>query len=134
MKGRAISPPLRFLGSQMKPIFLILLIIGIPALLGIIYIFVRGSTGLRRYTLTRIGLTLPMIFILATVVFLILRVLPGDPVSSALGPKGTPEMIQRIRQQLGLNDPMIVQYGRFLSWHGHVELREFPDRWPSPDH
>jgi peptide/nickel transport system permease protein len=31
-----------------------------------------------------------------------------------MGPKGTPEMIQRIRDQLGLNDPMIVQYGRYL--------------------
>jgi len=69
---------------------------------------------LRRYILTRIGLTLPMIFILATLVFFIMHILPGDPVRSALGPKGTPEMINRIRQQLGLNDPLIVQYGRFL--------------------
>jgi peptide/nickel transport system permease protein len=99
----------------MKPLVLILLIIGIPSLVGIIYIFIRGSTGLRRYTLTRIGLTLPMVLILATMVFLILRVLPGDPVSSSLGPKGTPEMIARVREQLGLNDPMIVQYGRFLA-------------------
>ena len=55
-----------------------------------------------------------MIFILATMVFFILRILPGDPVTSALGPKGTPEMIQHIRATLGLNDPLIVQYGRFL--------------------
>jgi peptide/nickel transport system permease protein len=55
-----------------------------------------------------------MVFILGTLVFFILRVLPGDPVSSALGPKGTPEMIASIRAQLGLNDPLIVQYGRFL--------------------
>jgi len=69
---------------------------------------------LRRYILTRIGLTLPMVFILATLVFFVMRVLPGDPVSSALGPKGTPEMLARIRTQLGLNDPLPVQYGRFL--------------------
>ena len=98
----------------MSPIVLILLIIGFPSLIGLIYIFLRGSTGLRRYVLTRIGLTLPMVFILATVVFLVMHVLPGDPVRSALGPKGSPETIQHIRQQLGLNDPMIVQYGRFL--------------------
>jgi peptide/nickel transport system permease protein len=78
------------------------------------FIFVRGSTGLRRYILTRLALTVPMVFILATLVFVVMRVIPGDPVSSALGPKGTPEMIQRIRAQLGLNEPMIVQYGRFL--------------------
>ena len=98
----------------MSPIGFISLIIGIPSLLLLAYVFVRGSTGLRRYILTRIGLTLPMVFILATLVFFIMHVLPGDPVRSALGPKGTPEMINRIRQQLGLNDPLIVQYGRFL--------------------
>jgi peptide/nickel transport system permease protein len=80
----------------------------------LIYILFTGSTGLRRFVITRIGLTLPMVFILATLVFFIMRVLPGDPVTSALGPKGTPETIQRIREQLGLNDPMIVQYGNFL--------------------
>ena len=98
----------------MPPIALLALIIGIPSLLLLAYVFIRGSSGLRRYILTRIALTLPMVFILGTLVFFILRVLPGDPVSSALGPKGTPEMIAQIREQLGLNDPMIVQYGRFL--------------------
>jgi peptide/nickel transport system permease protein len=97
-----------------SPLAIIALIIGIPALIGLIYILITGSTGLRRFVLTRIGLTLPMVFILATLVFFIMRVLPGDPVTSALGPKGTPETIQRIREQMGLNDPMIVQYGNFL--------------------
>jgi len=98
----------------MKPITLIALIIGLPALGLLAYVFIRGSTGLRRYILTRIVMTLPMVFILGSLVFLIMRVIPGDPVRSQLGPKGTPEMIQQIRQQLGLNDPLIVQYGRFL--------------------
>jgi peptide/nickel transport system permease protein len=97
-----------------SPIAIIALIIGIPALIGLIYILITGSAGLRRFVLTRIGLTLPMVFILATLVFFIMRVLPGDPVTSALGPKGTPETIQRIREQMGLNDPIIVQYGNFL--------------------
>lgn len=98
----------------MSPIALIALIFGIPTLLLLAYIFARGSAGLRRYILTRIGLTLPMIFILASLVFFIMRVLPGDPVRSALGPKGTPELVQAIRDELGLNDPLLVQYGRFL--------------------
>ena len=70
--------------------------------------------GLRRYILTRIGLTLPMIFILATLVFFVMHILPGDPVRSALGPKGTPEMVEHMRENLGLNRPLIVQYGVFL--------------------
>jgi peptide/nickel transport system permease protein len=97
-----------------SPIALIALIIGVPALLLLVYVFAQGTASLRRYILTRIGLTLPMVFILASLVFFVMRVLPGDPVSSALGPKGTPETIQRIREQLGLNDPLILQYGRFL--------------------
>lgn len=98
----------------LSPIALIALLIGIPSLLLLAFVFARGTAGLRRYILTRIALTLPMIFILATLVFVIMRVLPGDPVTSAMGPKGTPEAIQRVREQLGLNDPLIVQYGRFL--------------------
>lgn len=98
----------------MSPIALIVTIIGVPSLVLLAYIFIQGSIGLRRYILTRIVLTLPMIFILASLVFLVMRVLPGDPVSSALGPKGTPEMVERIREQLGLNEPIIVQYGIFL--------------------
>ena len=98
----------------MSPIALIALALGIPSLLLLVYAFVRGSTGLRRYILTRVALTLPMVFILATLVFFVMHILPGDPVQSALGPKGTPELVARIREQLGLNDPMIVQYGRFL--------------------
>ncbi len=98
----------------MSPIGLIALIILVPALLLLAYVFVRGSTGLRRYILTRIVMTLPMVLILGSLVFLIMRVIPGDPIRSQLGPKGTPEMVEQIKQLLGLNDPLIVQYGRFL--------------------
>jgi peptide/nickel transport system permease protein len=100
--------------KNMTPIALIALIIGVPALCLLAYVFIRGSSGLRRYISTRVLLTLPMVFILGSLVFFIMRVLPGDPVSSALGPKGTPEMIEKIRTELGLNEPMIVQYGHFL--------------------
>ncbi|MBN2257984.1 MAG: ABC transporter permease [Anaerolineaceae bacterium] len=98
----------------MSPLAIIFTIIGIPSLVLLIYILIRGSTGLRRYILTRIGLTLPMVFILGSLVFFIMHILPGDPVSSALGPKGTPEMVERIRENLGLNKPLIAQYGDFL--------------------
>ena len=70
--------------------------------------------GLRRYILTRIGLTLPMIFILATLVFVVMRILPGDPVRSALGPRGTLLQAQHMRESLGLDKPIIIQYFTFL--------------------
>jgi peptide/nickel transport system permease protein len=98
----------------MQPIALIALIVGIPALILLIYVFIRGSTGLRRYILTRVAMTLPMVLILGSLVFLIMRVIPGDPVTSQLGPKVSEAQKQQIRQELGLTDPLYVQYGRFL--------------------
>ena len=53
----------------MHPLLIVFLIFGIPAGLALVYIFLRGSSGLRRYIITRIILTVPMVFILATVVF-----------------------------------------------------------------
>ncbi len=98
----------------MHPLAIVFLILGVPAALALLYVFVKGSSGLRRYVITRIALTIPMIFILASLVFLVLRIIPGDPVTSSLGPKGSPELKARLREELGLEDPLIVQYGRFL--------------------
>jgi peptide/nickel transport system permease protein len=67
-----------------------------------------------------------MVFILGTLVFFILRILPGDPITSALGPKATPQLVTQIREQLGLNDPMLVQYGRFL---GNMVTLKFGTLW-----
>jgi len=55
-----------------------------------------------------------MILILITMVFIVMRVLPGDPISSQLGPKVPEEMKDKIRERLGLKRPLIVQYGDFL--------------------
>jgi peptide/nickel transport system permease protein len=96
------------------PLLIVFLIFGIPAGLALLYIFVRGSSGLRRYILTRIVLTLPMVIILATVVFFVMRIVPGNPVDSQLGPRGSPELREAMKEQLGLNEPLIVQYGQFL--------------------
>ena len=72
--------------------------------------------SLARYFLVRLGLTLPMIFILLSVVFLILRVMPGDPVSVMLGGHTSREFIEEQRKALGLDRPIIVQYFDYL-WH-----------------
>ncbi|GMQ98095.1 MAG: ABC transporter permease [Acidimicrobiia bacterium] len=98
----------------MHPLLLTFLIFGIPAAIGLVWVFVTGSPGLRSYITTRVLLTIPMILILATVVFFVMRVLPGDPIDSTLGPKGTAEIKERFAEQHGLNDPILVQYGRFI--------------------
>ncbi|MFQ5406907.1 MAG: ABC transporter permease [Anaerolineales bacterium] len=98
----------------MSPLALLCTSAGIFGLALLAVAFARGSQPLRRYIITRVALTIPMVFILASVVFLVMRVLPGDPVTSSLGPRGTEELREQLREQLGLNDPLIVQYGRFL--------------------
>ncbi len=95
----------------------LVVVLGGSAGIGIILLaiaFTRGSQSLRRYIITRILLAIPMVLILASVVFFVLRVLPGDPVTSSLGPRGTEELREQLREELGLKDPIVVQYGRFL--------------------
>jgi len=96
------------------PLLIVFLIFGIPAGVALGWVFLRGSESLRRYILTRIALTLPMVLILISVVFFVLRVMPGDVVSSTLGPKASEAARQNIMEALGLDDPLIVQYFRFL--------------------
>jgi peptide/nickel transport system permease protein len=98
----------------LAPLTRTFLLIGIPALVGLFYVFIKGTPELRRYVVTRISLTIPMVLILATLVFLVLRIIPGDPVTSSLGPKGSPEVKEQLREDLGLNDPLYEQYGRFI--------------------
>lgn len=72
------------------------------------------SNSLRNFLITRILLTIPMVWFLITVVFVVMRVLPGDPIRSQLGPKATAEQVELIRIRMGLDKPLIVQYGEFL--------------------
>ena len=74
-----------------------------------------GGSGLRRYLLTRLALAPLFLFVLLTALFVLLRVLPGDPVTAALGGRATPERIERARQAAGVDDPILVQYGRYLA-------------------
>ncbi|MFX0195772.1 MAG: ABC transporter permease [Candidatus Hodarchaeota archaeon] len=73
-----------------------------------------ATKSLRAYFIQRLILVVPMIFILLTFVFLILRVIPGDPVRSLAGLRTPEEVIQARREALGLNDPFWLQYFRFL--------------------
>ncbi len=72
------------------------------------------SNSLRNFLITRLLLTIPMVWFLITVVFVIMRVLPGDPIRSQLGPKATEAQVEKIRVRMGLDKPLIVQYGNFL--------------------
>jgi len=54
------------------------------------------------------------LFGLITITFLVARVAPGDPARVAAGPDATAEMVQALRQEFGLNKPLVVQYADYL--------------------
>jgi ABC-type dipeptide/oligopeptide/nickel transport system permease component len=56
----------------------------------------------------------PVLLGVSLLTFAIIRVTPGDPVLLMLGPHATPRQITELREQLGLDDPIYVQYGRFV--------------------
>ncbi len=74
-----------------------------------------GSGSLRLYVLQRALLVIPMIWVILTLVFVVLRVAPGDPVSAALGGKLNETALEQRREALGFNKPLIVQYWDYLS-------------------
>jgi peptide/nickel transport system permease protein len=74
-----------------------------------------GAGSLPRYILQRAVLVIPMIWVILTLVFFVLRVAPGDPVSAALGGKLDQEALDQRREALGFNRPMIAQYWDYLS-------------------
>ncbi|MFM7025793.1 MAG: ABC transporter permease [Limnohabitans sp.] len=70
-----------------------------------------------RFLLQRLLALVPVLFIVAVIVFLILRLTPGDPAAVIAGNNATNEDIDRIREQLGLTRPLLTQ---FLIWLGNV--------------
>jgi peptide/nickel transport system permease protein len=72
------------------------------------------SASFRNFIITRLLLTIPMVLILVTMVFFIMRILPGDPIRSQLGPRVSAAQAERIRERLGLNRPWPQQYADFL--------------------
>ncbi len=69
-----------------------------------------GTGSLPRYIVQRLLLIVPMIWVLLTVVFLLLRVAPGDPVSAAVGGKLDEDALDARRHTLGLDRPLWMQY------------------------
>ncbi|WP_267641808.1 ABC transporter permease [Haloarchaeobius amylolyticus] len=69
----------------------------------------------KRFVLKRLILLVPVLFGVASLVFAILHLAPGDPARVILGQRASAEQVAQVRQELGLNDPFMVQYVRFLT-------------------
>jgi ABC-type dipeptide/oligopeptide/nickel transport system permease component len=76
-----------------------------------------GGGGLPSYALRRLFLAVPVLFGVSVLVFAVLHLAPGDPAAIMLGAQATKEDVVRLHRDLGLDQPLVVQYVR---WMGHV--------------
>lgn len=70
---------------------------------------------MRRYVAKRVLHALFIMWLVATTVFFFLRAIPGGPVRTMLGQEGTPQAVRALRAQLGLNEPLYVQYADWMT-------------------
>ncbi len=75
----------------------------------------QRSTALLRYGATRLLLAPFMLWMISSIVFLLLRVAPGDPVDAVLGNRATAAAREALRVQLGLDQPLLDQYFEFIT-------------------
>lgn len=67
-----------------------------------------------KYLIKRILTLLPVLLIVSIVIFFLIHLTPGDPAAAMLGDLATPEAIAELRERLGLNDPLPLQYWHWL--------------------
>ncbi|MGV3488471.1 MAG: nickel ABC transporter permease [Tuberibacillus sp.] len=67
-----------------------------------------------KFIIKRIIMLIPVIIGVSIIVFLLMQLTPGDPAQIMLGPQASHEAVQHLREQMGLNEPIIVQYLHFL--------------------
>ena len=72
---------------------------------------------MQRYVVRRVGALAVTLFFVSLLVFVVVRVLPGDPALIILGLEANPDSVARVRQALGLDQPVPVQY---VQWVGHA--------------
>ena len=77
---------------------------------------------MRAYLIRRLFLLVPTLFGVTLAVFLMLRLTPGDPVQIMLGEYGSKEQVERLRRELGLDQPLPMQYVKFIARAAHGDL------------
>lgn len=70
---------------------------------------------MRGFLVKRILMAIGVVLAISAITFFVLNIVPGDPVRIMVGEMADDATVERIREQMGLNDPVLVQYGRWLS-------------------
>lgn len=99
--------------------------------------------GLRRFIIARVVLAIPTMLILLTIVFIVMRLIPGNPILAMVGMKAPPEYVKELMHEAGLDKPLYIQYieylsgvfrgdlGRSLIWGKRPVIAEIMDRFPA---
>lgn len=74
------------------------------------------------FILRRLAISIFVLFGLSILIFLIARIVPGDPARMALGPRAPVDVVERLRQQMHLDKPLLQQYGLWLWEVAHGNL------------
>lgn len=75
-----------------------------------------------RFLLSRIATAIPTLLIVSITVFALIRLIPGDPATLMLGDLAQPGQVEALRRQMGLDQPVVIQY---LIWLGNVVSGDF---------
>jgi peptide/nickel transport system permease protein len=75
-----------------------------------------------RYVVRRLLLLIPILFGLSILVFFWVRALPGSPISSLLGERATPALVQQYKERYGLDEPVYKQYVKQLRAWAHADF------------
>ena len=69
---------------------------------------------MHRYVIKRLLMMIPVLLGVTLLVFIMLEITPGDPARQILGEMATEEMVEELREEMGLNDPFVVRYVRYV--------------------
>src|SRR4029079_13002812 len=75
-----------------------------------------------RYLIRRLLMTIPVLLGVATLVFSLIHLVPGDPAQAMLGEAASASDVAELRAKLGLDQPLLTQYRRYLVGIAHGDL------------
>ena len=77
---------------------------------------------MNRYFIRRLLATIPLMFVISIFVFMFIHLIPGDPAKTLAGVEASVEEVEAIREEFGLNKPILVQYVDYMKnlFHGDM--------------
>ena len=67
-----------------------------------------------KYIVKRILISIPLIIVTIFIVFILLQVVPGNPIAVMMGEKANPDVIAKVTEEMGLNDPLLQRFGNYI--------------------